>query len=289
MDLETPYRQLHWAHMTFVNSELLLNPSRLTFDYRMGAIPLITSVLDHRNILTVLTLSAYAGLGLYSLNALHWQISYNFTNQITTNGHINGHSNGFYKNHLSNGATRNHCNGAAPTLSIKPRAYKMMYSSQQVLLFGLTLIVVPFLPASNILFSVGFVVAERVLYLPSMGLCLLAGHGLWKLINKSSTSDLATLFLAVLLLTHTAKTMSRNKDWQSKITMYGSLLKLYPQNGYALANLAREYRNTGQYDKAEDAYRLGMAVAPNLSINFVNLGAMLKKQQRFSAAEPVCL
>ncbi len=269
--------------MTFVNSELLLNPSRLIFDYRMGAIPLITSLLDHRNILTVLTLAAYAGLGLYSLNVLHWQIS---PNQITTNGHINGHSNGLYK---SNSTTRNHYNGTLSYSTINPRAYKMMYSSQQVLLFGLTLIVVPFLPASNILFSVGFVVAERVLYLPSMGFCLLAGHGLWKLINKSSTSDLAKLFLAILLLTHTAKTMSRNKDWQSKITMYGSLLKLYPQNGYALANLAREYRNTGQYDKAEDAYRLGMAVAPNLSINFVNLGAMLKKQQQFSAAEPVRL
>ncbi len=71
--------------------------------------------------------------------------------------------------------------------------------------------------------------------------------------------------------------------------MYGSLLKLFPHNGYALANLAREYRNSGEHGRAEDAYRLGMAVAPNVSINFVNLGAMLKKQQRFSAAEPVCL
>ena len=34
---------------------------------------------------------------------------------------------------------------------------------------GLALILLPFLPASNLLFPVGFVVAERVLYMPSLG------------------------------------------------------------------------------------------------------------------------
>ncbi len=69
--------------------------------------------------------------------------------------------------------------------------------------------------------------------------------------------------------------------------MYGSLLRLYPTNGYTLANLAREYRNIGDDVRAESAYRLGMTVAPNVSINFVNLGSMLKKQQRFNEAEKV--
>ena len=42
---------------------------------------------------------------------------------------------------------------------------------------GLSLLVFPFLPASNMLFPVGFVVAERVLYIPSMGFCLLVAAG----------------------------------------------------------------------------------------------------------------
>jgi protein O-mannosyl-transferase len=37
--------------------------------------------------------------------------------------------------------------------------------------------VLPFLPASNLFFPVGFVVAERVLYMPSMGFCILVGFG----------------------------------------------------------------------------------------------------------------
>ena len=48
-------------------------------------------------------------------------------------------------------------------------------------LFSLSLLVLPFLPASNLLFPVGFVIAERVLYLPSLGLCLLVAIGFERL------------------------------------------------------------------------------------------------------------
>ncbi|CAM9090033.1 unnamed protein product, partial [Scytosiphon promiscuus] len=42
-------------------------------------------------------------------------------------------------------------------------------------MWGLALLVVPFLPASNVMFPVGAVVAERLLYLPSLGACVLTG------------------------------------------------------------------------------------------------------------------
>jgi hypothetical protein len=42
-------------------------------------------------------------------------------------------------------------------------------------------LVIPFLPATNIFFRVGFVIAERVLYLPSVGFCLLVIVGLRQL------------------------------------------------------------------------------------------------------------
>jgi hypothetical protein len=37
---------------------------------------------------------------------------------------------------------------------------------RRVTLLGLSLLVVPFLPASNLFLRVGFVVAERILYIP---------------------------------------------------------------------------------------------------------------------------
>lgn len=46
----------------------------------------------------------------------------------------------------------------------------------RTLTLGLVLLVVPFLPACNLFFRVGFVIAERVLYLSSTGYCLLFAY-----------------------------------------------------------------------------------------------------------------
>lgn len=68
-------------------------------------------------------------------------------------------------------------------------------SSSAVILISLALITLPFLPATNIFFYVGFVVAERILYLPSVGYCLLVALGFSKLIatiDQSSSSSSST-------------------------------------------------------------------------------------------------
>lgn len=44
--------------------------------------------------------------------------------------------------------------------------------------------VFPFIPATNLFFPVGFVVAERVLYAPSMGFCLLVAVGVNNLYKR---------------------------------------------------------------------------------------------------------
>ena len=46
---------------------------------------------------------------------------------------------------------------------------------------ALSLTIIPFLPASNIVYPVGFVIAERILYIPSIGYCLLVSVGLNKM------------------------------------------------------------------------------------------------------------
>lgn len=55
---------------------------------------------------------------------------------------------------------------------------------RDVSVIGASLVVIPFLPSSNLLLKVGFVVAERTLLLPSAGCCLLVALGLEKLKNR---------------------------------------------------------------------------------------------------------
>ena len=61
---------------------------------------------------------------------------------------------------------------------------------------GLAFLVVPFLPATNVFFTVGFVVAERVLYLSSIGSCLITVLGLGFLSKKSYGKKVKKLLIS---------------------------------------------------------------------------------------------
>ena len=60
--------------------------------------------------------------------------------------------------------------------------------SHHVLIISIAIIVIPFLPASNILFSVGFVIAERNLYLPSAGFVLMVAIAMTSLQSISQVT-----------------------------------------------------------------------------------------------------
>ena len=101
---------------------------------------------------------------------------------------------------------------------------------RNLLVFALALLAFPFLPASNLFFPVGFVVAERILYLPSMGSCLLVAYGLEKLMTQTtsaaispvSSQKLLKFCLALLIATHAVKTVVRNQDWKDELTIFKS-------------------------------------------------------------------
>uniref|UniRef100_A0A8C6J8H7 dolichyl-phosphate-mannose--protein mannosyltransferase n=1 Tax=Melopsittacus undulatus TaxID=13146 RepID=A0A8C6J8H7_MELUD len=139
-------------------------------------------------------------------------------------------------------------------------------------LVGLLFLVFPFIPASNLFFRVGFVVAERVLYMPSMGYCILFVHGLRKLstwLNKWRITIL-TLF-ALLLLLFSWKTVKQNEIWLSR----ESLFRLYPRHASALNNLGTLTKDVVE---AKEYYRRALQLNPQHNRALFNLGNLLKSQ-----------
>ena len=67
-------------------------------------------------------------------------------------------------------------------------------------MFSLSLMLIPFLPATNLLVRVGFVVAERVLYLPSAGYCLLIALGVWTLVERAGRNARVMIGTAVIVV-----------------------------------------------------------------------------------------
>ncbi|XP_049738693.1 protein O-mannosyl-transferase TMTC1 isoform X2 [Elephas maximus indicus] len=142
-------------------------------------------------------------------------------------------------------------------------------------LVGLLFLVFPFIPASNLFFRVGFVVAERVLYMPSMGYCILFVHGLSKLCTWLNRCGATTLIVStvLLLLLFSWKTVKQNEIWLSR----ESLFRLYPRHASALNNLGTLTRDTAE---AKMYYQRALQLNPRHNRALFNLGNLLKSQEK---------
>ena len=99
--------------------------------------------------------------------------------------------------------------------------------------FAISMIILSFIPASNLLFYVGFVVAERILYLPSMGFCLLSAHAmLIAFESRKKVGKLAVVSCILLvILGGSFKTMTRTNDWKEEKTLYQTGITVNPAKG----------------------------------------------------------
>ncbi|KAJ8032295.1 Transmembrane and TPR repeat-containing protein 3 [Holothuria leucospilota] len=123
---------------------------------------------------------------------------------------------------------------------------------------GLAFLVFPFLPASNIFFCVGFVIAERILYTPSIGYCMLVVIGVQQLLKQKRFKNVVYLFLLVTVFLHGARTARRNLDWKSKDSLFRSGLQVTKMNAKLWLNLGHYYENKRMFHEALACYNASM-------------------------------
>ncbi|KYB27854.1 Transmembrane and TPR repeat-containing protein CG31690-like Protein [Tribolium castaneum] len=260
-------RLLTFIYLPVFNFWLLLVPNTLSFDWGMDAIPRITTLGDSRNIVTFCFYSLLFLLVKKSVSSMrsppktcrccHLDLSDVHTvNCRNTNNNNTAHSTCVC---LSKRSTSNSC---------------------CVILLALAFLTLPFLPATNLLFYVGFVVAERVLYLPSAGLCLMVGLGGAALYRKYRTPF--TVGFIGVLLTFSAKTVLRNKDWTNEEALYRAAVNVNPPK--AFGNLGSVLSSQGRITEAEWAFRKALQFRPNMADVHYNLGILLQARQQLGEA-----
>ncbi|XP_033888355.1 protein O-mannosyl-transferase TMTC3 isoform X1 [Acipenser ruthenus] len=226
---QTPARQLTFNYLLPVNAWLLLNPSELCCDWTMGTIPLVESLLDMRNLVTI---AFYSVLGLMVHHGVRYSVD-----------------------------------------------------SSKTVIMALSLIVLPFIPASNLFFPVGFVIAERVLYVPSMGFCILVAHGWRKTTKSRNLKKLSWIGMAILLATHAVKTVNRNWDWESEYTLFMSALKVNKNNAKLWNNVGHALENQNNYERALKYFLQATRVQPDDIGAHMNVGRTYKNLNQTKEAE----
>ncbi len=134
------------------------------------------------------------------------------------------------------------------------------------LCFCMVFTILTFLPVSNVVVPIGTIMAERLFYLPTVGLCLLVGLGWERAIQPSSSRLLrvgSLALIAVLCLSLAVRTILRNEEWRNTETLFKSVIKVSPENAKAYIFLGGALRNKSDFARALQAYDMAGHLYPD--------------------------
>ncbi|XP_016333087.1 transmembrane and TPR repeat-containing protein 4-like [Sinocyclocheilus anshuiensis] len=159
-------------------------------------------------------------------------------------------------------------------------------NKRRTLTFGLVLLVIPFLPASNLFFRVGFVIAERVLYLSSAGYCLILAYTVgYCSCNWKKHKRLLRAATLTLLCVNVARSAQRSQHWRSEQSLFTSALSVCPLNAKVHYNVGKNLADRGNQSASIKYYREAVRLHPKYVHAMNNLGNILKERNELKEAE----
>ncbi|XP_077988332.1 protein O-mannosyl-transferase TMTC4-like isoform X1 [Glandiceps talaboti] len=214
-------RVLTFPYLYALNCWILLNPWWLCHDWSDGCIPLISTPLDPRTLVSVMFFIFLVSFSIYALF-----------------GHM---------------------------------------KENRLVFVAMLLLVIPFLPASNMFFYVGFVIAERTLYIPLLGYAMLVTLGMVKLCEKYQKQfyHFIGLFMLVTITLYTVRSMHRTNDWLNDDVLHRSAIKVCPLSSKIHFNIGKNSDDAGKKEEAEKWYRQAISINPDHRGAHLNLANIL--------------
>jgi tetratricopeptide (TPR) repeat protein len=170
---------------------------------------------------------------------------------------------------------------------------------------GLAMLALTFAMVSNILFLIGTIMAERLIYLPSAGFCLAVGALLARVAagasaryavskrepavaSRSPIAALATARLGIplvlLVALYGARTWTRNAVWHDPVTFFSGMVADAPQSARSQREIGALFADLGKFDAARAAFDRSLAIRPNDAATLYNLGNAFVQEGRFDDA-----
>jgi len=134
-------------------------------------------------------------------------------------------------------------------------------------------------------------VAERYLYLPSAGYCLVLAYGAMRLYSALTSREARAALAAVvvvLLCIGAAATVRRNAVWRSNLTLWQDTAAKNVTDGLPMRSLATAYQQLGDAAKAKEYFLLALQRrndAAGLLTIYNNLGSLAMMEKKLDEAE----
>ncbi|MFI5396038.1 MAG: hypothetical protein ACHQ9S_10935 [Candidatus Binatia bacterium] len=134
-------------------------------------------------------------------------------------------------------------------------------------------------------------VAERYLYLPSVGYCVLLAYGIMRAsaaIGSRNARTMLAAAVAVLLCVGAAATLRRNAVWRSNLTLWEDTAAKNLTDGLPMRSLATAYQQLGDTARAGEYFRLALQRRNDALGLFTinnNLGSLAMMEKKLDEAE----
>lgn len=151
------------------------------------------------------------------------------------------------------------------------------------LTLGLLFTALTFALVSNLLFPIGTIMGERLLYLPSAGFCVALAAGL----AAAGRGRAFAAAVVVLVALYGGRTFQRNPVWREPLVFFATMTADAPRSARAHAELGTALADAGRLVEAEAAFARALAIKPEDPVTLYNWGVALGAAGRFDAAAVV--
>jgi len=141
------------------------------------------------------------------------------------------------------------------------------------------------LPMSNMAYPINAYMAEHWLYMPSIGVFLMAAYVFRTAYSVGgAVRVIAACACVVMVSASTLLTIRQNVYWNEPIAFYSRLLRYSPESARAYNNLGIEYYKAGRYEEAIGLYEKALRIDPGYGEVSYNLGDAFRAMGRSSDA-----
>lgn len=158
----------------------------------------------------------------------------------------------------------------------------LSFKKNRQIFFWLSFFIISLLP--TLVPGVSWIVAERYVYLGSLGIFVVVGIGLKKLTEFKNWKPGVYILFALLIMVLAWRSIRRNLDWKNQDTLWIAAARTSPSSPQNHNNLGDLYGRRGEYEKAAEEFKIAIALRPSYADAYHNLANTYQQMGKLDLA-----
>jgi tetratricopeptide (TPR) repeat protein len=164
----------------------------------------------------------------------------------------------------------------------------LVYRYSKAVFFGIWWFLITLFPVYNLI-EIYSPFAERYLYIPIIGFCLVVPAVIDGMVSRRFTRPAVAMVVTliptlVILGLYSAATLARNPDWRNNFVLWSKTVQSSPNSLVAHGGLGLAYLKRGMFNEARQEIETAINLYPNDARSYYNLGLVYHQKGNLEKA-----